>query len=189
MGKFNFINTEVPEIIVVEPTVFGDHRGYFMETYHKDEFEAAGISVSFVQDNQSMSSKGVLRGIHFQKEHTQAKLVRVVSGCVFDVGVDLRPNSPTFGRWAGVELSDENKRQLYVPEGFGHAFMVLSETAEFTYKCSDIYHPQSDGGIVWNDADVGIKWPQIGMQPLLSEKDAALPGLQEQDFSCFERWL
>lgn len=189
MAKFTFIHTSVPGIVIVEPSVFGDDRGYFMETYHKEEFAAAGIADEFVQDNQSMSRKGVLRGLHFQTDHTQGKLVRVISGRVFDVGVDVRPNSPTFGRWAGVELSSENKRQLYVPQGFAHGFLVLSETAEFTYKCTDVYTPSAEGGILWNDPDIGIEWPIENVQPLLSEKDKVLPKLKEQSFACFERWV
>lgn len=188
MGKFTFLKTEVPGIVVIEPTVFGDDRGYFMETYHKEEFEAAGIIGDFVQDNQSMSRKGVLRGLHFQKEHTQAKLVRVISGCVFDVGVDVRPGSPTFGKWAGAELSDENKRQLFVPQGFAHGFLVLSDRAEFAYKCTDIYHPQSEGGVRWDDPEIGIAWPTLDAPVLLSEKDGKLPLLHEQDFSFFAKW-
>ena len=189
MGKFTFIETEVPGILIVEPTVFGDSRGYFMETWHREEFAAAGIDFDFVQDNQSLSTHGVLRGLHFQRRHTQGKLVRVISGRVFDVGVDVRPGSPHFGAWAGAELSEENKRQLWVPPGFAHGFLVLSESAAFTYKCTDIYDPESDGGIRFDDPDIGIQWPDIGEKPQLSEKDGALPGLKEQDFSCFERWL
>lgn len=189
MGKFTFTQTEVPGIVIVEPQVFGDARGYFMETYHQEEFAAAGINRPFVQDNQSSSGRGVLRGLHFQKEHTQGKLVRVVSGRVFDVGVDLRPGSPYFGRWAGAELSAENHRMLYVPEGFGHGFLVLSDTAAFFYKCTDVYHPASEGGVRWDDAAIGIAWPDAGAPLLLSDKDKALPGLAEQDFSFFERWL
>lgn len=188
LGKFTFIPTEVPGIVIIEPTVFGDDRGYFMETYQKDEFEAAGIADEFVQDNQSMSRKGVLRGLHFQTENTQGKLVRVISGRVFDVGVDIRPGSPYFGRWAGVELTSENKRQLYVPQGFAHGFLVLSDTAEFTYKCTDVYNPSADGGIRWDDPDIGIVWPLDGA-PMLSEKDKALPLLKEQEFDIFERWI
>lgn len=187
MGKFKFIQTEVPGIVIIEPTVFGDDRGYFMETYHRDEFAAAGIEDAFVQDNQSMSHKGVLRGLHFQKSNTQGKLVRVISGRVFDVGVDVRPGSPMFGRWAAAELSSENKRQFYVPQGFAHGFLVLSETAEFTYKCTDVYTPSVEGGIRWDDPDIGIQWPLEG-QPALSSKDAVLPFLKDMDFSFFERW-
>ena len=136
MGKFSFIQTELQGVFIIEPTVFGDERGYFMETYQKEEFAAAGIDCNFVQDNQSKSSRGVLRGLHFQKENTQGKLVRVVKGEVFDVAVDCRPHSKTFGKWTGVILSEENKRQFYVPEGFAHGFLVLSDEAEFTYTCT-----------------------------------------------------
>ena len=189
MGKFRFLETEVPGILLIEPTVFGDARGYFMETYHREEFAAAGIDAEFVQDNQSLSAKGVLRGLHFQREHSQGKLVRVVRGRVFDVGIDLRPGSPHFGRWAAAELSDENKKMLYVPPGFGHGFLVLSETAEFTYKCTDVYFPEAEGGVRYDDPDIGIQWPETGAPALLSDKDRALPLLREQDFSCFERWM
>ena len=188
MGKFSFIQTRVPGIVIVEPTVFGDDRGYFMETYHRGEFAAAGIGDEFVQDNQSMSRKGVLRGLHFQTEHTQGKLVRVIKGSVFDVGVDVRPGSPTFGQWAAAELSAENRRMLYVPQGFAHGFLVLSETAEFTYKCTDVYTPSAEGGIRYDDADIGIEWPVLDVPLCLSEKDRALPGLRGQDFSCFAKW-
>ena len=143
MGKFNFIRTEIPEVQIIEPTVFGDDRGYFMETYQIDEFAAAGIDKPFVQDNQSRSTRGVLRGLHFQKNHTQGKLVRVTLGEVFDVAVDCRPRSATFGKWVGVTLSAENKKMLYIPEGFAHGFLVLSDAAEFTYKCTDVYDPPS----------------------------------------------
>ncbi|MDL2325193.1 dTDP-4-dehydrorhamnose 3,5-epimerase [Ruminococcaceae bacterium OttesenSCG-928-A16] len=187
MGKFKFIQTEVPGIVIVEPTVFGDDRGYFMETYHQQEFAAAGITDAFVQDNQSMSRKGVLRGLHFQKSNTQGKLVRVISGRVFDVGVDLRPGSPFFGRWAAAELTSENKRQLYVPQGFAHGFLVLSDIAEFTYKCTDLYTPTAEGGVRWNDPDIDIRWP-MDIVPQLSEKDEQLPFLKNQEFSFFERW-
>ena len=158
MGKFKFIKTELPGVLIVEPTVFGDERGYFMETFQKEEFAAAGITDEFVQDNQSRSSRGVLRGVHFQKEHTQGKLVRVTKGEVFDVAVDCRPNSETFGRWTGVVLSEENKRQFYVPQGFAHGFLVLSDAAEFCYKCTDYYDPSAEGGIPYDDATVGIRW-------------------------------
>ncbi len=188
MGKFTFKQTEVPGIVVVEPTVFGDNRGYFMETYHADEFGAAGIDTQFVQDNQSMSRRGVLRGLHFQKENTQAKLVRVIKGRVFDVGVDVRPGSPFFGRWAGVELNDENRFQLYVPQGFAHGFLVLSDTAEFTYKCSDLYTPAAEGGVRFDDPDVGVRWPDAGVPYVMSDKDTQLPLLKEQSFDFFERW-
>lgn len=180
MGKFNFIKTKLDGVVIVEPTVFGDARGYFMETFQRDEFAAAGITNEFVQDNQSKSSRGVLRGLHFQRHFQQGKLVRVVSGEVFDVAVDLRRGSSTFGQWEGVVLSAENKRQFFVPRGFAHGFVVLSETAEFTYKCDEFYHPEDDGGVIWNDPDIGIVWPYPGgMELLLSEKDQRLPRLKD----------
>ena len=161
MSKFNFIKTEIPEVQVIEPTVFGDDRGYFMETYQIDEFAAAGIDKPFVQDNQSRSSKGVLRGLHFQTKHTQGKLVRVTLGEVFDVAVDCRPNSKTFGKWVGVTLSAENKKMLWIPEGFAHGFLVLSDEAEFCYKVTDFYQPGDEGGLAWNDPEIGIEWPKL----------------------------
>lgn len=180
MGKFNFIETEIPGVVVIEPTVFGDDRGYFMETYQIDDFAAAGIDKPFVQDNQSRSTKGVLRGLHFQIEHPQSKLVRVVSGEVFDVAVDLRPDSPTYGKWEGAVLSAENRRQFFVPRGFAHGFLVLSDIAEFCYKCDDVYHPNDEGGLMWNDPEIGIEWPiSEGMELVLSEKDKAHPGLKD----------
>ena len=180
MSKFNFIATEIPGVIIIEPTVFGDSRGYFMETYQAEEFAAAGIPGPFVQDNQSKSTRGVLRGLHFQKEHTQGKLVRVVSGEVFDVAVDLRPDSPTYGKWEGAVLSAENRRQFFVPRGFAHGFLVLSDIAEFCYKCDDVYHPNDEGGLMWNDPEIGIEWPiSEGMELVLSEKDKAHPGLKD----------
>ncbi len=147
MSKFNFVKTDIPEVQIIEPTVFGDDRGYFMETYQIDDFAAAGIDKPFVQDNQSRSTKGVLRGLHFQTKHTQGKLVRVTMGEVFDVAVDCRPNSKTFGKWVGVTLSAENKKMLWIPEGFAHGFLVLSDVAEFCYKCTDVYDPTAEGGI------------------------------------------
>ena len=161
MGKFKFIDTEIEGVKIIEPTVFGDARGYFMETYSEKEFAENGIDVKFVQDNESRSKKGVLRGLHFQKQNPQGKLVRVLEGEVFDVAVDLRKASKTFGKWVGVTLSAENKRQFYIPEGFAHGYFVLSEWAEFCYKCTDFYHPGDDGGIDWNDPEIGIQWPQI----------------------------
>lgn len=179
MSKFNFIKTDIPDVQIIEPTVFGDDRGYFMETYQIDEFAAAGIDKPFVQDNQSRSTKGVLRGLHFQIEHPQSKLVRVVSGEVFDVAVDLRPDSPTYGKWEGAVLSAENRRQFFVPRGFAHGFLVLSDVAEFCYKCDDVYHPNDEGGLMWNDPEIGIEWPILeGMELVLSEKDKAHPGLK-----------
>lgn len=180
MGKFIFTQTEIPGVVVIEPQVFGDDRGYFMETYQIDEFAAAGIDKPFVQDNQSRSTKGVLRGLHFQIEHPQSKLVRVVSGEVFDVAVDLRPDSPTYGKWEGAVLSAENRRQFFVPRGFAHGFLVLSDVAEFCYKCDDVYHPNDEGGLMWNDPEIGIEWPILeGMELVLSEKDKAHPGLKD----------
>lgn len=172
MSKFNFINTDIEGMYIIETTVYGDNRGYFMETYNYEEFKEAGLDMVFVQDNQSKSKKGVLRGLHFQTKHPQGKLVRVIKGKVFDVGVDLRPGSKTFGKWVGEVLSDENKRQLYIPEGFAHGFVVLSDEAEFVYKCTAFYDPQNEGGIIWNDSDIGIKWPiDSNMEIILSDKD------------------
>lgn len=180
MGKFNFIKTAIDGMFIIEPTVFGDERGYFLETYHYEEFKAAGIDVNFVQDNQSKSKKGVLRGLHFQTKNPQGKLVRVISGEVFDVGVDLRESSPTFGKWVGATLSAENKRQLYIPEGFAHGFLVLSEEAEFVYKCTNFYDPKNEGGIIYNDPDINISWPiSDDMTILLSSKDQLLPTFNE----------
>ena len=188
MGKFNFIQTDIDGVLIIEPSVFGDSRGYFMETFQAEEYAAAGIKGPFVQDNQSKSTKGVLRGLHFQKEHTQGKLVRILSGEVYDVAVDCRPNSKTFGKWVGVTLSAENKKQLYIPEGFAHGFLVLSEEAEFTYKCTDYYDHAAEGGVIWNDPDIGIEWPQVGCEINLSEKDKVHKGFKEQTFAYFERW-
>ena len=148
-------------LLVITPTVHGDERGYFMETYNQNDLKEAGYDMVFVQDNQSMSTKGVLRGLHFQKEFPQGKLVRVIKGKVFDVAVDIRKGSSTFGKWYGVELSEENKKQFYIPEGFAHGFLVLSDVAEFCYKCTDFYHPNDEGGIAWNDPEIGIDWPEL----------------------------
>ncbi len=182
MSNFEKKETSIEGVYIIEPKIFGDDRGYFMETYSKAEFEEIGLSYNFVQDNQSKSRKGVLRGLHFQKENTQAKLVRVIKGKVFDVAVDLRPNSKTYGKWEGVILSDENKKMFMIPKGFAHGFLVLSDEAEFTYKCDDIYNPNAEGGLAWNDEDIGIKWPldEINEGELLtSEKDAKWPTLKE----------
>lgn len=166
------IPTDVDGVVIIEPKVFGDERGFFLETFQVDRYgELAGINLDFVQDNHSRSSKGVLRGLHFQKSKPQGKLVRVVRGEVFDVAVDLRKGSPTFGKWAGVILSEENKRQFWIPPGLAHAFVTLSDTADFEYKCTDYYDPGDEGCLLWNDPDVGIVWPIEN--PLLSEKDAA----------------
>lgn len=188
MGKFTFVSTGIEGLTVVETTAFGDARGYFMETYQKEEFAAGGITAEFVQDNQSSSTKGVLRGLHFQKQHPQGKLVRVVSGEVFDVAVDLRPHSATFGKWYGVVLSVENRRQFYVPEGFAHGFLVLSDTAEFCYKCTDFYTPGDEGGIPYNDPDIGVQWPVVNCEYNLSAKDAVHLPFAQQNFDYFERW-
>jgi dTDP-4-dehydrorhamnose 3,5-epimerase len=167
------IKTSIPEVIVFVPPVFSDSRGYFLETYQQQKYKAAGIPKPFVQDNQSYSTKNVLRGLHFQLRHPQGKLVRVIHGTVFDVAIDMRKNSPTFGKWHGEILSAENKRQMYVPENFAHGFCVLSDSAEFVYKCTDFYVPGDEVGLIWNDPQVGVKWPIE--QPILSEKDAVLP--------------
>ena len=179
---FTFKETKIKDVYIIEPEVFGDNRGYFMETYRKEEFDNAGLKYNFVQDNQSKSKKGVLRGLHYQRKYPQAKLVRVISGEVFDVAIDLRKDSPTYGQWVGEILSSENKKMLMVPRGFAHGFMVLSETAEFIYKCDEVYHPEDEGGIMWNDPEVGIKWPS-DIEPLLSEKDQKHPSLKESKIS------
>lgn len=182
MGKFNFIKTEIEDLILVEPTVFGDSRGYFMETYQKEEFKAGGIDVDFVQDNQSCSGKGVLRGMHFQKKNPQGKLVRVVSGAVYDVAVDLRKDSKTYGKWQGFVLSAENKRQLYVPEGFAHGFLVLSDSAEFVYKCTRYYDGSDEGGLMYNDPDLNIDWSaHFDGEFIISDKDKKHPLFKDLD--------
>jgi dTDP-4-dehydrorhamnose 3,5-epimerase len=159
----------------IQPNVYGDGRGYFFESYSERDFTAVGLTARFVQDNQSRSVKGVLRGLHFQKRHPQGKLVRVIEGEVFDAAVDIRPGSATRGRWHGVVLSGEKQNQFWVPPGFAHGFLVLSDTAVFTYKCTDFYYPEDEGGIIWNDPAIGVKWPDIGMEYLLSDKDRKLP--------------
>lgn len=182
MGSFTFGPTRLDGVYVIDVRIHGDDRGYFMETYQESDFRAAGLNYTFVQDNQSASRRGVLRGLHFQKEHPQAKLVRVLQGEVFDVAVDLRRNSRTYGQWIGTILSGENRRQMLIPRGFAHGYLVLSDTAEFAYKCDDLYHPEDEGGILWNDPDIGIEWPRIG--PLiLSEKDRKLPTLKACGFA------
>jgi dTDP-4-dehydrorhamnose 3,5-epimerase len=165
----NVIETKLQGVVIIEPKVFGDNRGFFMETWNKKKFENAGLPYNFVQDNLSFSTKGVLRGLHFQNPNPQGKLVYVLQGEVFDVAVDIRMGSPTFGQWEGVTLSSENKRQFFIPDGFAHGFCVMSDTALFAYKCTDIYNPQAERGIIWNDPDIGIEWPI--RQPILSEKD------------------
>ncbi|OUQ68483.1 dTDP-4-dehydrorhamnose 3,5-epimerase [Eubacterium sp. An11] len=161
MGQIKVEKCPIEGLYVIEPTVHGDNRGYFMETYNQNDMHEAGLDMVFVQDNQSMSKKGVLRGLHFQKKYPQGKLVRVIKGIVFDVAVDLRPESETYGKWYGVELSERNKKQFYISEGFAHGFLVLSDEAEFCYKCTDFYHPGDEGGLAWNDPDIGIEWPQM----------------------------
>ena len=174
----NFIKTEIEGVYILEPKIFGDNRGYFFESYNENEFKANGLNYKFVQDNETKSKKGVLRGLHFQKTFPQAKLVRVLDGEVFDVAVDLRKDSKTYGKWVGVILSSENKRQFMIPRGFAHGFIVLSESATFTYKCDEFYHPEDEGGIMYNDPDVGVKWPFDG-EIILSEKDKKHPLLRE----------
>lgn len=184
-GNFTFTQTSIEGVTIVDVKSYGDDRGYFMETYKQPDFVAGGIDVDFVQDNQSSSVKGVLRGLHFQINHPQSKLVRVVSGEVFDVAVDLRPGSATYGKWEGVVLSAENKRQFFIPRGFAHGFLVLSDTAEFCYKCDDIYHPNDEGGLMWNDPEIGIVWPAMQgdevfdeSKIILSDKDKVHPAFK-----------
>ena len=180
MSQIKVTRLPIEGLCVIEPTVHGDSRGYFMETYNQNDMREAGLDMVFVQDNQSMSTRGVLRGLHYQKQYPQGKLVRVISGEVFDVAVDLRPGSATYGKWHGELLSAENKKQFYIPEGFAHGFYVLSDTAEFCYKVTDFYHPGDEGGIRWNDPDIGVAWPLLeGVPVLLSEKDRVQPYLRE----------
>jgi len=174
---FAFSPCPIPGLFEIQPKVFGDSRGYFFECYSQRDFEAAGINARFVQDNQSRSVKGVLRGLHFQKTHAQGKLVRAIEGEVFDVAVDLRANSPTRGKWHAVVLSGEQQNQFFIPEGFAHGFLVLSDTAVFAYKCTDFYYPDDEGGIIWNDPAIGIQWPHLGMDYILSDKDTKLHDL------------
>lgn len=180
MQNFKFTQTPIKGVYVIEPKIFKDKRGYFMETYNYEQFKAVGLDMQFIQDNQSKSRKGVFRGLHFQKNHPQGKLVRVIKGEVFDVAVDLRKDSKTFGKWYGIILSSENKKQFYVPEGFAHGFLVLSEQAEFVYKCTDIYHPEDENGIVWDDETINIDWPLDNVDEIIvSEKDRRLPKFNE----------
>ena len=196
MGQIKVTKCDIEGLCVIEPTVYGDDRGYFMETYNLNDMKEAGLDMVFVQDNQSMSTKGVLRGLHYQKEYPQGKLVRVIKGTVFDVAVDLRRDSKTYGKWYGVELSEENKKQFYIPEGFAHGFLVLSDEAEFCYKVTDFYHPGDEGGLAWNDPEIGIKWPKVigeysgsaspkgykmedGTLLNLSDKDKQMKGFKE----------
>lgn len=196
MGQIKVTKCPIEGLYIIEPAVHGDSRGYFMETYNQKDMQEAGLNMVFVQDNQSMSTKGVLRGLHFQKEFPQGKLVRAIKGRVFDVAVDLRSDSSTYGKWFGVELSEENKKQFYISEGFAHGFLVLSETAEFCYKVTDFYHPGDEGGLAWNDPDINIQWPEVlgnycgsasaegytledGTKLTLSDKDQKWPGLKD----------
>ncbi|MFN3234234.1 MAG: dTDP-4-dehydrorhamnose 3,5-epimerase [Gammaproteobacteria bacterium] len=172
------IKTKLSDALIIEPKIFSDDRGYFLETHNAQRYIESGLNVKFVQDNFSCSDKNVLRGMHFQKKYPQGKLVSVSLGKVFDVIVDLRPNSPTFGEWLGVELDDQSHRQLYVPPGFAHGFYVLSDRAHFHYKCTDYYHPEDEGGIIWNDETINIDWPLQG-EPVVSEKDQAYSGLSD----------
>ena len=179
MGKITVETCEIEGLKIITPEVHGDARGYFMEVYNFNDFKEAGIDQVFVQDNQSASKRGVLRGLHFQIQYPQAKLVRVVSGEVFDVAVDLRKGSATYGKWHGVRLSAENKKQFFIPQGFAHGFVVLSDYAEFAYKCTDFYHPNDEGGLLWSDPDIGVEW---GVEsPILSNKDTTSPMLRDSD--------
>lgn len=196
MGQIKVEKASIEGLYIIEPAVHGDSRGYFMETYNQRDMQEAGLNTVFVQDNQSMSSKGVLRGLHFQKQYPQGKLVRVIRGKVFDVAVDLRSGSKTYGKWFGVELTEENRKQFYISEGFAHGFLVLSDVAEFCYKVTDFYHPNDEGGLAWNDPTIGIKWPEVvgryegnasakgytlmdGTRLNLSEKDQKWLGLKD----------
>lgn len=203
MGQIRVEKCNIDGLYIIEPTVHQDDRGYFMETYNQNDMREAGLDMNFVQDNQSMSKKGVLRGLHFQKKYPQGKLVRVLKGRVFDVAVDLRKESETFGQWYGIELSEKNKKQFYISEGFAHGFLVLSDEAEFFYKCTDFYHPGDEAGIAWNDPDINIKWPELlgefngtpsaegyhlsdGTEVNLSEKDQKQPYFKEQEKIYFK---
>ncbi|WP_243156066.1 dTDP-4-dehydrorhamnose 3,5-epimerase [Clostridium sp. C2-6-12] len=182
----NFIKTQIEGVYIIEPKVWGDKRGYFMETYNKNEFLEAGLNIDFVQDNESKSKKGVLRGLHFQKKHSQGKLVRVIKGEIFDVVVDLRIGSKTYCKWESFILNEENKKQLYVPKGFAHGFLVLSDEVIFNYKCTDFYAPEYDGGIKWDDKNLNINWPiHMVENIILSDKDKNHPSLRELDLSKY----
>ena len=179
MSKFKKTETGIEGLYIIEPTVFADNRGFFMETYSKKDFEEIGITTEFVQDNHSKSTKGVLRGLHFQKEFPQAKLVRVIKGEVYDVAVDLRKDSKTYVKYYGVTLTQENKLQFFIPRGFAHGFLVLSDEAEFTYKCDELYHPNDEGGVIWNDKTINIEWPLEKVDEVIqSEKDKNWPELK-----------
>ena len=178
IGNFTFIETSIKGVFIIEPKKYSDNRGYFMETYKESDFKKAGLNYTFIQDNQSKSKKGVLRGLHFQKKYPQAKLVRCIEGEVFDVCVDLRKGSPTYGKWEGVILSAEKGNQFMIPRGFAHGFVVLSDTATFCYKCDELYHSEDEDGVIWDDIDIGIKWPKL-KELILSEKDTKHPTLKE----------
>jgi len=180
VAEFKFKKTDLEDVYVIEPEVFGDQRGFFMETYNKEEFKKHGVNVDFVQDNHSKSKKGVLRGLHFQEKYPQGKLVRVIKGKVYDVAVDLRKSSKTFGKWFGIELSAENKKMFWVPGGFAHGFVTLEDDTEFVYKCDQFYHPEDEGGLIWNDPGLKIDWPIEN--PTLSEKDQDFPTLKKLNF-------
>ena len=186
MGKITITETGIEDLLIIEPAVFGDYRGYFTETYNKSDFIKAGLEYDFVQDNQSKSKKNVLRGLHYQKEHPQAKLVRVLEGEVFDVAVDLRPRSSTYGKWFGVMLSGTNMKQFLIPRGFAHGFVVMSDTATFAYKCDEFYHPEDEAGIRWDDPDIAVEWP-ISDEPILSDKDKLHPWFREVKNRCQKR--
>jgi dTDP-4-dehydrorhamnose 3,5-epimerase len=183
----NILPTELPDVLLIEPKVFGDARGWFCESWHRDRYAEAGIDGEFVQDNQSFSGRGTLRGLHIQHPFGQGKLVQVIAGEVFDVAVDVRRGSPHFGRWAGAHLSADNKRQFWVPKGFLHGFLVLSETALFSYKCTDLYHPETEFAVRWDDPDIGIAWPDAG-EVLLSDKDRNAPLLRDIPESQLPEW-
>ncbi|NFE95401.1 dTDP-4-dehydrorhamnose 3,5-epimerase [Clostridium botulinum] len=190
MVNFIFNKTSIDGVYIIEPKVFGDNRGYFMETYNREQFLEAGLDMIFVQDNESRSTKGVLRGLHFQKKHSQGKLVRATKGEVFDVAVDLRYGSPTYGKYEAVILTEENKKQFYIPEGFAHGFLVLSDEAVFNYKCTDLYAPEYDGGVMWNDNDINIKWPLDKIEDIvLSEKDKVHPNLKDLDLKNYSDFM
>ena len=185
MGKFQFIDTGFSGLLIIEPKVFGDERGFFMESYSEREFKAGGLEVTFVQDNHSRSNKGVLRGMHYQKERPQGKLVRIPRGAVYNAVVDLRKNSSTYGKWFGVELSDENKKMLYIPPGFAQGFLILSDGTDYMYKCTEFYYPEDEGGFMWDDRTVGIQWPleKVDGKVILSEKDRSWPSYDDMGFS------
>lgn len=176
-----FIPTTIPDVLILEPKVHGDYRGYFMETWRQSDFARLNLPTTFVQDNQSKSQQGILRGLHYQLNKPQGKLVRVVSGEIFDVAVDMRRSSPTFGHWDGVRLSSDNRRQLWVPAGFAHGFYVLSESAEVVYKCTEYYAPDDERGLLWNDPDLAIDWPLLASQPILSDKDRQAPNFNDAE--------